>query len=387
MPTAFAFLATGICAALPLGGCAWLGLGWGALTYPTAAPGDAANVALHEGYAYVARGADGVDVWRLADEPERVARLPAAGASVDDLAVADRLLFALDARAPGSLAVYRLDDPAAPALAQPPVEVDVGPFSGVSAAAGRVVVSGGTSSLSLRAYASGGALGAEVATADLGRGQPDALVAADGRHAFVSVHRSGPHFGVASVALAAAPLRAEPRGLLPLDTWGFTPGGARPASFPLECALAGRLLLVAHAAGLGVVDVSAPDAPRLLSVQGVGVEPVNVDARAGLAALVGSAPRPRLVLLDVASPRQPRILREVPLPEGSRPTGVAIGTAHVVVAAGPAGALFFDLDGESLGAPHGGRPRAEQRPGRAAGSAPGAPRGAQPACAPSTARR
>ena len=43
-----------------LGGCGWLGLGWGALAYPTTEAGQSANVAVHGGYAYATRGADGM---------------------------------------------------------------------------------------------------------------------------------------------------------------------------------------------------------------------------------------------------------------------------------------------------------------------------------------
>lgn len=320
---------------------AWLGLAWGTLTLPTTAPGEAANLALAGDYAYATRGAEGIEIVPLAGGKRRVLAL-ASGGSADDLAAADGLLFVLDADAPGSLGVYSLADPGAPAPTQPPVPVDVGPFSGVSAAAGRVVVSGGTGLLSLREYARDGRLGAEVATADLGRGQPDVRLAPDGRRAFVSVHSFGPHFALAVAELGQAPLRIAPRGAVPLDSFGFTPGGARPASFPIQSALAGDCLLVAHASGLGLVDVADPAAPRLLRVLEVGVAPVAVDVHAGTAALVGSAPEPRLVLVDVRDPGRPAILAARGLPVGSRATGVAIGASHVAVAAGRRGTLLFE---------------------------------------------
>jgi hypothetical protein len=50
-----------------------------------------------------------------------------------------------------------------------------------------------------------------------------------------------------------------------------------------------------------------------------------------------------LILVDVRSPPSPRIVRSIPLPGGSRPTGVAIGATHVVVAAGSRGVLRFPL--------------------------------------------
>ena len=320
---------------------------WGALRYPTTHAGEPANVVVAGDFAYATRGVAGIEIVRLGRGAEfgerRVLRID--GGSADDLAVADGLLFALDAQPPGALRVFSLADPAAPEPSQPPVPVEVGPFSGVSAAAGRVVVSGGTSRLSLREYARDGRLGPEVATADLGRGQPDVLVAPDGRYAFVSAHVFGPHFELRAVELLAPPLRVVPRGAVPLDTFGFTHGGSRPASFPIECALEGAALYVAHAAGLARIDVSDPGAPRLLAVHAVGVEPVNVDVRDGLAAVVGSNPAPRLVLADVRDPSHLRVVRTVALPEGSRPTGVAIGPDQVVVAAQRAGLLVFQREG------------------------------------------
>jgi hypothetical protein len=322
---------------------AWLGLAWGALVFPTTGPGEAASVVAAGDFAYATRGAAGIEVVRLATGERRAMAL-ARGESADDLALADGLLFVLDARPPGALSVYSLEDPAAPALRQPPIPVEVGPFSGVSAAAGRVVVSGGTGRLSLRAYSADGRLGSEVATADLGRGQPDALLAPDGSRAFVSTHLFGPYFALTVAELGSAPLRVVPRGAAPLDTFGFTPGGAQPASFPIASALAGEVLLVAHASGLGAIDVADSAAPRLLRVLEVGVEPVGIDARDGTAALVGSEPAPLLALVDARDPARAEVIRALALPAGSRPTGVAIAPSHVVVAAEGAGVLVFDRE-------------------------------------------
>jgi hypothetical protein len=325
--------------------CAWLALAWGALTLPTTAPGEAANVAIAGDFAYATLGAGGIEIVRLAGGERRAMALP-PGASADDLAVADGLLFVLDARPPGGLSVYSLADPAAPALREPPVAVEVGPFAGVSAAAGRVAVSGGTGLLSLRGYARDGRLGAEVATADLGRGQPDLRLSPDGQSAFVSTHVFGPRFELRVVRLGSDPLRIEPGGSLPLATFGFTPGGARPASFPVQSgALPGGLVLVAHAAGLGVVDAADPGAPRLLRVLDVGVLPVAVDAQGGVAAVVGSSPEPRLVVLDLRDPARAEIAAARALPAGSLATGVAIGPSQVAVAAHARGVLVFAREG------------------------------------------
>lgn len=332
-----------LAAVLVSGGCGWIGLGWGALNYPTTVNGESANVVAAGRRAYATRGAEGIEIVELDVPSRRRLVRPVPGTTVDDLAIADSLLFVLDAHPPGHLSVYSLADPAHPALVQAPAAVDVGPFSGVSAAGGLVVVSGGTSMLSLRRYAPDGRLGNVVANADLGRGQPDVLLGPDGRHAYVSVHDSGPKFRLAVLALMSEPLEPREIASLPLDTYGFTPGGARPANFPIEMALAGDKLLIASAAGLQVIDVADPAQPRPLATFATPALPVNVDARPGLAAVAGSDPVPELTLVDITDPAAPRALASIRLPEGSRATGVVLAGGQVVVAAHAAGTLVFDL--------------------------------------------
>jgi len=328
---------------LALGGCAWLSLSWGAFSYPTTQSGDAANVAVHGDWAYVTRGALGLEVLRAGRQASsRVIMSPPGLESVDDVAIADGLLFVLDARAPGHLAVMSLADPAAPHPVGTPVEVPVGPFSGVTAAAGRVIVSGGTSSLTLRAYDAAGNLGAVVARADLGRGQPDALLAADGELGFVSAHDWGPYFHVALIRTTLEPPAVAKLGAVALDTYGFTPGGAKPANFPIEATVEGSLLYIASAAGLGIIDVTDASAPRTIAQFDPGVMPVNVDVRNGIAAVVGSVPTPQLVFVSVRDPAHPQVLRSYPLPDGSLATGVALTDTYAVVAAHGRGAQLFD---------------------------------------------
>jgi len=334
-----------------LGGCSWIGLGWGELTYPTTARGESANVVAVGRYAYATMGADGVEIVDLSGEPaSRRMELP-DGESADDLAIADGLLFVLDAQPPGALSVYSLADPGSPALAQPPVPVDVGSFSGVSAAAGLVVVSGGTAPLSLRRYRADGRLDAESVTAHLGRGQPDVLLAANGRDAFVSTHENGPRFLLTVLELGAQPLALRAIGTHALDSYGFTPGGAAPANFPIELALAGDLLLVASASGLEILDASDPAALRSLARLPLAVKAVNVAARGGLAAVVGSSPTPELVLVDIANPAAPSVLRTILLPPGARATGVALTDTQAVVAAHAVGTLVYELDTVRSSAP------------------------------------
>lgn len=311
-------------------GWPWVALGAHAAAYPVTAAGDAANVVTDGTYAFATRASRGFEVLDLRSSRRIAEAMPPDGSeSIDDLSIAGPFLFALDARPPGHLSVFSIQDPSKPVLVSGPVRVAVGPFSGVSAAAGRVIVSGGTSPMSLRPYDTHGALGDLLATADFGRGQPDVLLAPDGARAFVSTHSWGPYFGLTTVHVARSLSKAAS---IRLDTYGFTEGGAKPASFPLETALDGDVLLIADVRGLTVVSVASLAAPRVLAKLDLGVQAVSVDVRDHLAAVVGSAPKPRLVLVDVRIPSSPRVLRTIDLPDSSRPTGVAIGAAQIAVA-------------------------------------------------------
>jgi hypothetical protein len=325
-----------------LGACAWIGLTWGALNYPTTQSGETANVVTDGTWAYATRGEAGLEILNLRGDPQRrYQALPPGVDSADDVALADGLLFVLDARPPGHLAVFSLQDPARPQLRGAAVPVDVGPFSGVAAAGGRVVVSGGTSQLSVRRYDGTGHLGAAVATADLGRGQPDVLLAPRGDYAFVSTHDAGPAFSVKVARLADPPAAPVVDGSVALQTYGFSPGGARPANFPIELAIEGDALYIASDDGLRIVDLSVAGAPREVAHMALEVSPVNIDVRDGIAVVVGSSPAPALVFVDVRTPARPRVLRSFPLPEGSRGTGVALTDSHAVIAAHGLGTLLF----------------------------------------------
>lgn len=263
-------LITPTCTVLALGlvallGHRWLVLGWNAWHYPVAASSARTQVIVDGSHAYMAAGAEGIEVVDLATQKRSGLVPPVAPAErIDDLAVADGWLFALDATPPGHLMTYSLADPALPLPSGVIVPVPVGPFSGVSAAAGVVAVSGGTSQLTLRAYDRGGHFGSDVATADFGRGQPDIALRPDGQLAAISTHTFGPDF-----AITFAEVRRQPPGLrtlsqLALKEAGFTAGGFKPAHFPLVAAWRGDRVFLAEGGGLSVIDVSDPRQPHLL---------------------------------------------------------------------------------------------------------------------------
>lgn len=321
------------------GACNWVSLATNSFNYRTAQRGEASNLAARGVLVYATLADDGLAVVDARTGRTLTTVVPGGGESVDDIAIADDVLFALDARPPGHVSVFSLSDPAEPRLIGSSRAVPVGPFSGISALGGYLVVSGGTSQLTLWRYDSAGGLAGPLATADLGRGQPDALLGPGGV-LYVSTHYWGPYFGLDIARFDSGSGTIDLVAKLPLPAAGFTAGGAKPANFPIEAALLGPdTLLVASARGLDVVDVRAPGRPRLLATIAVGGPAVNVDVAGRTAGVVVAGAVPAVVLLDFAV--SPPARRQVELPPGTIPTAVALGGPRAAVAAGRAGVLFF----------------------------------------------
>jgi hypothetical protein len=322
-------LALGLAALL---GHRWLALGWNAWHYPTAAPAARTQVVVGGGRAYVAAGVDGIEVVELASRERRALVPPEAPADrVDDLAIADGLLFALDATPPGHLMTYSLADPDLPLPAGDVVPVPVGPFSGVSAAAGVVAVSGGTSQLTLREYDRNGRLGTDVATADFGRGQPDVALRPDGRVAAISSHVYGPDFAVTFAEIRRRPLGLDMLGRLELQEAGFTAGGFKPAHFPLVAAWRGDRVYLADGGGLGVVDVSDPTRPRLLVRDGRPRPATDVIVSGDELDVICTGSQPAVFRYRLDDAGLPTLIGTWSLPPGSPPAAIARGGDDALV--------------------------------------------------------
>ena len=342
-----------LAATLALGGCGWPGLIAGAIATPTSIDDASTNVAIVDGAAFVARSTHGIERIDLASGQRELMPPPAPSDRIDDLAIADGLLFALDATPPGHLLVYRLEAGGElRRLGQ--VEVAVGQFYGVAAGGGHVLVSGGTSSLSLYGYDAEGALAAMPVAADYGRGQPDVSLAAHGRVALVSTHAQGPRFGLTVADIGDRPLSLHARGYVELAGAGFTAGGFRPANFPLQSAALGGYVLVAHGGGLSVLAAPADAAPSLVGTTPLPVQAtaIAVDSGRALAFVAGANPRPELLTLDLADPRSPRILERHALPTTGSPSAIAIDATHLVVALQGGGVHIQARTAPSLAANH-----------------------------------
>ncbi len=329
--------------AMSLPGCRWEHLIVGALATPTSTKGASTNVAIKGDFAYVASSALGIEIIGLADGRHRWIPPSAPADRVDDVAVAGDLLFALDATAPGHLSVYRIDASGGLQATGRPMGVPVGPFSGVTAAAGVVIVSGGTSQLTLRTYTPRGELGQVPATADFGRGQPDAVLSANGSRALISTHVFGPEFGLTVAEVHRSPPSIRELGYIPLEGAGFTDGGFKPANFPLQAAFDGDFALIAHGGGLSVLAIAKGKPPKLVASLALPIKAVAIafDPIRHVAYIVGASPAPGIVEVDLTSPALPRLLRHRALPRSGSPSAIALGP-HLLIVAMQAGGVYTE---------------------------------------------
>ncbi|MEO0479757.1 MAG: hypothetical protein AAF196_09785 [Planctomycetota bacterium] len=211
------------------------------------------------GRAFLARGGAGFGVLDLQSGTTQTFPSPAGTGSVDDIAYDNGFLFLMDGAGAGNLTVVSAADPSV--VVSGPVGVPVGPFSGVSAQGGRVVVSGGTSLLTTRTVSPTGVLGPSAGTIDLGIGQPDAILTAGGTRAIVSVDFAGSvngfGFGVTSIAVNTPPGSPSLQFSRGLSGAGFSAGSQGPANFPIVATeVPGPLFAVAHGGGLSFVNDS-----------------------------------------------------------------------------------------------------------------------------------
>jgi hypothetical protein len=327
---------------LAVTGCNWVSLAANALTYDTLGPGDASNLAASDTHAFVALGDSGLAVVDVRTGiREAVIPPPDGTGSVDDVALDGGILFVLDARPPGFLTALSVATPRHPVPMSTARAVPVGPFSGVSAALGVCIVSGGTSQLTVWAYDSTGLRRQPGARLDLGRGQPDVLVSRLARVAYVSTHYRGPYFGIETLQFTGAD-SAWSVGRVDLEGAGFTAGGSKPANFPIQAAEApDGTVLVSHAHGISVLrprDGLAPVHEKLIQAGGPAVS-VAVSGSRAVVAIAGR--RPGVAVVDL---QRRSVMRVLPLPAGTNPAGVALSHRHAVVAVRDRGVIAIPIE-------------------------------------------
>lgn len=297
---------------------------------PTTPDGSAAKLSARGDLVYAAEAGEGLAVLEASTLAlrSRVA-LPDRATRVDDVTIAGDALFALDA-VEGLVWSYALAEPQAPRLVSAPLEVAVGPFSGIAAAADTLIVSGGTSELTVLTI-DGPAIQSVRARLELDRGQPDVALRSDGLLAIVSTHFDEPvdghEFGVTSlsVEIGAAPRVVDRRGL---SGAGFTDGLANPTNFPIQVDVEGGVAWVAH--GGGVTRLAVDDAGHLtdLGTALVPGSPTAVSVVAERAFVVAAGEQPALLELGADA----SVFRTTPLTEDQVPIDVVATATAVFIA-------------------------------------------------------
>ena len=287
------------------------------------------NVAIAGNFAYAAAGTQGIVIVDLGNLT--VAGVVPNAGRVDDVSIDGDLLFVMDG-AGGALRILSIANPTQPTIVSGPVAANVSPFSGVSAANGRVVVSGGTGLLSARQYTPAGTLFGPVLMIDLGTGQPDVLLTDDGATAFVSTDFAGfvngQGFGITVVDVSSPPLNVTDQ--IGIAGAGFSVGADGPANFPIESAIQGDTLFVASGNGVAVFDISNLNSVQTLAVIPLSTNPINVDVVDDTLYVVGNNPG-TLTAIDISDLSSP-VIETTVLAAGSGPLGVAATSSHLVIA-------------------------------------------------------
>ncbi len=268
---------------------------------------------------------------------------------IDDFDVVGDLLFVLDARGKNYLASYSIADLSNPELLDGPYSVQGGPFNGISARNGNLVVSGGTRYLEYFQYTSSGKINGS-ASFGRDRGHPDVLLSDNGQVAFASTDYdlsrkvNDARFGVMALSLGTELQIPTVISQIGIEEAGITDGVTSPVGFPIQTALHGNQLLVAHGGGLTIVDLIEQAALGTSRLIDLGMNGISVQAQNDVAYVIGIAPDPILVKVDISDPANPSITETVSLNIGNNiPTSLALSSTSVFIAAGAAGLVMLDL--------------------------------------------
>lgn len=260
--------------------------------------------------------------------------------SIDDVDVDDDLIFILDTRGHDFVAVYSIENTKL-SLVTPPINVQGGPFNGISASNGNMVVSGGTFFLERFTYSQNGDLNGPV-TFGRDRGHPDVQLSEDGNFAFVSTDFSleaKPRFGVLSLQLGNKLSLPTVVSELGIEGSGFSTGVTTPTGFPIKSVTTNDHLLVAHGNGLTFIPLTEGVFNEAYDLD-VEMNCTAITINAGMAYLVGMAnDGPTLVQVDITNINTPSIESTEKLLTSEIPTSIAVGENTIYVAVGKDGLL------------------------------------------------
>lgn len=302
-------------------------------------------VKISDGRAFVAYGEGGLIITDIATE-NILAQIfpPREMNSIDDFDVDGNLLFVIDARNTNYLAVYSISNINEPKLVDGPIQVNGGPFNGISASAGNLVVSGGTFFLEYFQYSQGGKLkGSALFGRD--RGHPDVLLSDNGQVAFVStdfqIVPDKPRFGAMALYLGE---KLGIPGVLSeyrIEGADFSEGLTTPVGFPIKLKVHEDHLLVAHRAGLTVIELIDGSAFGTANTFDFGIEATAIESLGNIAYIAGATANGQaLIKVNVSDLSSPSIVETELLDIADNiPTSIAVTDQFVYVTAGESGLL------------------------------------------------
>lgn len=297
-------------------------------------------VKVSNGLLYAAYGEGGLIISDEVSKETLAHIFPPRGMnSIDDFDVESDLIFAIDSRGRDYLAVFSYSKGQEPQLEASPIQVQGGPFNGISAKNGNLVVSGGTTFLNRFTYNSEGELSGPV-TFGRDRGHPEVLLSENGQFAFVSTDFDGVRYGITSLYIGN---ELDVPGIvseLDLDGSGFTPGVTKPVGFPIQSSVIDNHLLVAHGGGLTIIQLVEEGGFGTSFTLDIGLSGISVATEADRAYVIGyQNDTPSMVAIDISDINNPSIISTVALNTNDIPTSIAIGMNRIYIAAGKTGIL------------------------------------------------
>lgn len=262
--------------------------------------------------------------------------------SIDDFAVDGDLIFTLDARGRNYFTVYRFDGVEVEQVSKP-IQVQGGPFNGIAANEGNLVISGGTTFLERFTYSKNGTVKGPIRFGR-DRGHPDIILSDDGQAAFVStdfgIGLDIDRFGIMSLHLGNGLQAPFVLSELGIESSGFTTGVTTPVGFPIQSKQVDNRLLVAHGGGLTVIELEQNSFANHQNLN-LGISATAIDASESTAYLVGFVNEvPSLMQLDISNMENVIVVNTISLDIGTDiPTSIAVGESDIFIAAGSSGII------------------------------------------------
>jgi hypothetical protein len=302
-------------------------------------------VKIFDNKAFIAYGEAGLIITDIATDAVLTQIFPPRDMkSIDDFDVDGDLLFIIDARNKNYLASYSIGDINNPKLEDGPILVNGGPFNGVSANNGNLVVSGGTLLLEYFQYSSAGKLKGSV-TFGRDRGHPDVTLSDNGQVAFVStdfqIVPDKPRFGAMALHLGEKLSIPSVLSEYRIEGAGFSQGLTMPVGFPIKIKVHNDHLLVAHGGGLTIIELIENSAFGTVNTFDFEIEATAIATLNNTAYIVGYTPNGQVLMkidlkdIDNLSVLETELLNIA----SSVPTSVAATNQFVFIAAGEAGLL------------------------------------------------